>query len=177
MKAYGLNSYTFSWIRSFLLGRSQTVAINSANSSWLKYINGMPQDSVLWPLLFIIFINGLPEVVTHSNILLYADDAKILKTIVNRLACIYLQANHDAIILWYATWQLHLNIAKCFKIRFGLVDKPSFSYSFNGTVVAAVENVTDLGVIYNNRMSFTNHSHFIARKAYARANLILRCFF
>ena len=63
-----------------------------------------------------------------------------------------------------------------FTVRFGLVDKPSFSYSFNG-VVAVVENFTDLGIIFNNRMCYTTHCHFIARRAYARAKLILSCFF
>ena len=79
---------------------------------------------------------------------------------------------------------LHLNITEYFTTRFGLVNKP-FSYSFNGTVVTAEENVTELGVIFNNQVSVTNHCHFIARKAYishilyiayVRA-LILRCFF
>ena len=81
---------------------------------------------ILWPLLVYIFINDLPEVVIHSNILLYADDAKVLKKIVSRLDCIYLQADLDAISFWCTTWQLHLTIATCFTVRFGLVDKPSF---------------------------------------------------
>ena len=161
LKAYGLDFCTFNWIRSFLLGRSQRVVINSAYSSWLNCISGIPQGSVFGPLLFLISINDLPDVVTHSNILLYADDAKVLKTIVSRLDCIHLQANLDAISLWCTSWQLHLNISKCFTVRFGLVDKPSFSYSFNGTVVAAVENVTDLGVTINKQMSFTNNCHLI----------------
>ena len=83
--------------------------------------------------------------------MLYADDAKVLKTIVNRLGCIHLQADLDAISLWCTTWRLHLNIAKCFTVRFGLIGKPSVSYYFNGTEVAAVENFTNLDVIFINR--------------------------
>ena len=99
LKAYGLDICTFNRIRSFLLDRRQRVAINSSYSSWLNCTSGVPQGSVLGPLLFLIFINDLPEVVTHSNILLYADDAKVLKTIVSRLDCIHLQADLDAISL------------------------------------------------------------------------------
>ena len=107
--------------------------------------------------------------------MLYDDDAKILKTIVSHLNCIHLQANLDAISLWCTTCQLHLNIAECFTVRFGLIGKPYFSYPLNGTVFAAVKNATDLDAIF--RMFFTNLCHLITRKAFDRANLILRCFF
>ena len=137
----------------------------------------MPHASVLGPLLFLIFINDLHEVVTHSKILLYVDDAKVLKTIVSCLNCIHVLDDLDAINLWCTTWQLLLNIAKYFTVSFGLVDKSSFSYSFYGIVIAAVANVPDLGVIFNNRMSFINRSHFIVRKACVYTHLILHCFF
>jgi hypothetical protein len=128
-------------------------------------------------LLFLIYINDLPSVVQHSNIFLYADDAKILKSITNKLDCILLQRDLDAIGLWCQTWQLTLNIAKCFTVRFGFVDRPVFSYSFFGSPIALRNNVTDLGVISDEHLSFSDHCHSLIKKAYARANLILKCFY
>ena len=81
---------------------------------------------------------------------------------------IYMHMPTHAHYKWCTTWQLQLNFVQCYIVWFGLVNKPSLFYYFNGTVAATIENVTDLGVIFDNRMSFTNHCHFIARKAYDR---------
>ena len=90
----------------------------------------MPQDNILRPILFLTFVNDLPEFVALSNILLYAVDAEVLKTSVSRLDCIHLLADLDAINLWCITWQLYLNIAKCFTVRFGLVENLLFPILF-----------------------------------------------
>ena len=177
LKAYGLEINTFNWIKAFLCGRRQRVVINSAYSSWLSCTSGVPQGSVLGPLLFLIFINNLPQVVKYSNILLYADDAKVMKMIANCLDSIHLQIDLNSIGLWCNTWQLALNVAKCFTVRFGLTDRPVFSYSFYNSEITLVDCVTDLGVIFNSHMSFSNHCHAVVKKAYARANLILRYFY
>ena len=100
-----------------------------------------------------------------------------MKTIANRLDCIHLQIDLNSIGLWCNTWQLALNVAKCFTVRFGLTDRPVFSYSFYNSEITLVDCVTDLGVIFNSHMSFSNHCHAVVKKASARTNLILRCFY
>jgi hypothetical protein len=163
LSAYNIDAGTLKWIESFLCGRKQRVVVNSANSSWLECTSGVPQGSSLGLLLFLLYVNDLPQVMQHSKILLYADDAKIFKTITNRLDCILLQSDLDAIGLWCQTWQLTLNIAKCFTVRYGLVDRPIYTYSFYGCNITMCNDVMDLGVMFDECMSFSNHCHSIVK--------------
>ena len=70
------------WIRNFLIGRSQRVVINSAKSEWAPVTSGIPQGSVLGPVLFIIYVNDLPDII-HSSIQMFADDTKVF----NKITC------------------------------------------------------------------------------------------
>ena len=73
----GIRGNILSWIRSFLSGRSQCVNVEGALSEWKKVLSGIPQGSVLGPLLFVVFINDLPYEVVYSICKMFADDCKI----------------------------------------------------------------------------------------------------
>ena len=81
VKANGINNYVCQWIADFLSDRSQRVVVNKCMSGWLNCISGMPQGSILGPLLYNIDINDLTDCVYHSDIFLYVNDAKIFKGI------------------------------------------------------------------------------------------------
>ena len=114
LQAYGIQGSLLKWIESFLTDRSQSVVINSTLSGHKPCISGVPQGNVLSPLLFIIFINDQPDCIKNSTILIYADDAKLLKPITCRLDCFLLQQDLDVFAAWCPTWQVQLNISKCY---------------------------------------------------------------
>ncbi len=160
----------------FLSDRRQRVIVNGCLSSWLNCTSGVPQGSVLGPLLFIIYINDLPESVHNSDIFLYADDAKLLKCINCRLDCVLFQQDIDSIASWCTLWQLKLNISKCVSVRFGLADKPVFDYSISGNLLKTVLSTKDLGVIFDSKLNFSEHCNTVVSKGFSRVHMLLKCF-
>ena len=75
LEAYNLSSEVINWIKEYLTGRSQCVEVNGKASEWLPVTSGIPQGSVLGPLLFLIYINDLPDDI-NSDVYMYADDTK-----------------------------------------------------------------------------------------------------
>ena len=90
LQAYGINGQLLKWFESFLTGRRQCVKINSASSSWTQVSSGVPQGSVLGPLLFVLYINELPSLVS-SQLLMFADDIKLYRCIRSPKDCLILQ--------------------------------------------------------------------------------------
>ena len=77
---YGIRGIALKWFQSYLRGRKQFVHINNANSDTLNLKYGVPQGSILGPLLFVIYINDIPNIHKLSKFILYADDANIIIT-------------------------------------------------------------------------------------------------
>jgi hypothetical protein len=82
LQSLGINSNVLNWIRDFLVGRRQRVSINGSVSDWASVRSSVPQGSVLGPVLFVTFLNYMPEAVS-SVCLMYADDTKIYNTVKN----------------------------------------------------------------------------------------------
>ena len=80
MKSYGIDGKLLTWIQEFLIGRSQVVRVNGECSTSANVLSGIPQGSVLGPILFILYINDLPDIVKF-NIFLFADDTKLFHQI------------------------------------------------------------------------------------------------
>ena len=94
------------------------VSINNSVSNPLPVVSGVPQGSILGPLLFLMFVNDLPDTISSSDLLLFADDAKCAHKIVGVSDCQSLQHDLDNIFSWCNLWNLHLNQDKCILVRY-----------------------------------------------------------
>ena len=90
LKSYGISGNLLSWLSSFLTGRLQRVTLDNVYSEWSNVISGVPQGSVLGPILFLLYINDIPSVV-DSHLLLFADDIKLYRRIQSENDIIQLQ--------------------------------------------------------------------------------------
>ena len=105
---YGVRNNTLGWIKAFLSGRTQQVVVEGVHSSPACVLSGVPQGTVLGPLLFLSYINDLPEVVTSCHTRLFADDALLYRNINNSLDQTKLQEDLNCLAKWEHTWQMDL---------------------------------------------------------------------
>jgi len=109
---YGIRSNTQQWITSFLSDRSQCVLINGTCSPPLPVISGVPQGTVLGPLLFLLYINDITDNVSSEN-RLFADDCILYRPIISLADRAILQKDLNALYNWSQTWQMCFNTKKC----------------------------------------------------------------
>ena len=103
---------------SFLTDRVMQVCIGDEYSDWVRVSSGVPQGSVLGPLLFLIYINELPEKV-KSNIQMFADDTKVYKQIKAPRDQLEFQDDLEKLGEWSEEWLLAFNVGKCKRMRMG----------------------------------------------------------
>jgi len=113
LRAYGIQGKLLDWNKAFLIHRQQRVIINNSKSTFTDVISGVPQGSVLGPLLFLIYINDLPNII-HSPSLLFADDTKIFHRIASHQDYIQLQQDIVALEEWSKLWQ-YQNVCYAFR--------------------------------------------------------------
>jgi hypothetical protein len=99
LESYSINISILKWIEAFLKNRKQRVVIGDSFSDWESVTSGVPQGTVLAPVLFVIYINDLPHQV-KSMFKLYVDDSKLGAKIENLNHCIQLQEDSDSVINW-----------------------------------------------------------------------------
>ena len=95
LEKIGFSGKLFNWLREYLHNRSQRVVLNGCTSEWVPVTSGVPQGSILGPLLFLLFINDMPDSAKNSILAMFADDAKCFRRIVNIDDCISLQKDLD----------------------------------------------------------------------------------
>lgn len=151
-----LDPLVLSWIRNFLSCRTQFVSANGTSSSELPVSSGIPQGSVIGPLLFLIFINDLPSGLL-SRVRLFADDCVVYRAISHISDQEALQDDLDKISQWCATWQLPINIDKSKVISFSRVNTMNCSYYLGLCELQRVFSYKYLGVYLSHDMSWAIH--------------------
>ena len=120
-----VDPFLIRWVSNYLTNRTQSVVLGGAQSNPLPVVSGVPQGSVLGPLLFLIYINGVSASVTDSKITLYADDIALYKIIRNPRDYTLLQGNITSVCSWIADNLLVLNILKCCYMVFSRKHHPT----------------------------------------------------
>ncbi|MEW8547692.1 MAG: reverse transcriptase family protein, partial [Candidatus Thiodiazotropha sp.] len=179
LKAYGIDGEILSWIKDFLSNRMQRVRVNSFYSDWKDVSSGIPQGSVLGPVLFIIYINDLPECV-ESVCKIFADDTKIYRLITSRADQDALQQDLLNLCKWSQDWLLKFSIPKCKTIQFGNV-KCNYTYqmedSTNSLIDLPIEDEEkDLGVIFENSLKFNKQVMDVVNRTKRLTGMIKRTF-
>ncbi|CAB4025210.1 Hypothetical predicted protein [Paramuricea clavata] len=115
LQRFGLRDNILTWFKSYLSGRQQRVLVNGEISETCPVSSGVPQGSILGPLLFLIYINDLPESITSSavDVSLFADDTKCISVIESPVDACVLQAEARNVEKWAEFWRLKFNAEKC----------------------------------------------------------------
>ena len=148
LRAYGIGGNIIHWIEQFLTNRQQKVSVRGTESEWADVLSGVPQGSVLGPLLFVLFINDLPDHI-KSDINMFADDTKIYAKINNDNDKLHLQEDLDNLHTWSERWLLRFNAKKCKKMHMGH-NNTGASYHLNNIPLDDTNEEKDLGVVFTN---------------------------
>lgn len=178
LEAYGITGPTLAWVESFLTGREQRVTINGKSSGWHPVTSGIPQGSVLGPLLFVIYINDLPASVV-SMMLLFADDTKLYRVIKEAHDRVLLQQDVTSMRNWGLKWLLRYHADKCKSMTVGTTrtnNPPDTPYTLGDIELEHVKSEKDVGVVVDDALTFDDHVAQIAKKANRVAGCIRRAF-
>ena len=153
------------WLRSFLDQRIQRVMVDGQMSDHCDVTSGVPQGTVMGPIMFLIFINDLPSVV-NSPCKLFADDLVIYRQINNQEDQITLQRDMDRLADWESKWGMQFHPDKCEHIMITRKRKPlRTTYSLRGHALKTVESAKYLGVTITSKLDWKEHIENTTKKA------------
>jgi hypothetical protein len=164
-KYYGIRNNTFLWIQDFLNHRTQEVQLEGHKSTTADVLSGVPQGKVLGPLLFLLFINDLPES-TESDARLFADDCLLFRPIRNNRDTQILQNDLNSLEEWENRWQMAFHPEKCVVIRVSNKRKPiNARYTIHEHMLQEVDSSKYLGVTISKDIRWDDHINTITAKA------------
>ena len=173
---YGIDGPALRWLTSYMERRKQRVVLKGKASDWAPAVSGTPEGGHMSALLFSLYVNDLTSEI-KTNCLMYADDLKIFSVIKSQADVKKLQQDLDAVTLWAADWKLTLNASKCKSFKITLRNKYIQStYNINGTALENVTKIRDLGVILDQKLTFSHHIDYITCKANRALGLLIRTF-
>ena len=177
LQAYGIQGNLFHWIKEFLKERTQIVMVNGVESEPTSVLSGIPQGTVLGPLLFVVYINDfLDNVESHG--LLFADDTKIYRIITKKEDAKSLQDDLHELEKWSDKWLLKFHPDKCHVLTLGTFDniKHTERYKIWNHELEHVFEEKDLGIVVDSELTFAEHISSKVKKANTIVGLLRRSF-
>ena len=172
--SYGIREPLICWISSFLTNRVQMVKIGNTLSHSVSVVSGVPQGSVLGPLLFLIYINDIDDYIQNASIIKFADDIRLYMAYPNHISHVsgpeLLQDDLSRVLAWSKTWLLKLSSNKCNCIHFGSKNS-CHNYFLDSVLLPSTKEEVDLGVLITSDLKPSSQ----CRRVAARANKILGC--
>ena len=172
LKAHGIGDSITDWIEQWLTDRRQRVVVDGEVSNWKSVLSGVPQGSVLRPILFLIYINDLDESIT-SNVLKFADDTKLFRKVNTDGDKQHLQNDLDRLVKWSEKWQMLFNFGKCKCLHTGHGNL-DVNYKMGETVLCTTVKEKDLGVTISADMKVSEQCGIAASKGNQILGLIRR---
>ena len=167
------------WLHDFLKDRSQAVVANGAISRKTLIVSGVPQGTVLGPLLFIVALSDMPSVIQSATLTSYADDTKVSQAIKNPVDATHLQHDLDAIYRWAEDNNMQFNVGKFQALHYKPTNINALQPKYTGPGGIAVpesQSVRDLGIHMSNDASFHAHVAKMVVTCRRLAGWILRAF-
>ena len=162
-------------IKDFLFKRKQCVKVNFSFSCHSDIISGVPQGSVLGPLLFLVYINDVTKTPGgRTNIELFADDSKLHLSSLYLSDRSHMQSSLNYFNIWSQKWQLDIAPNKSAVLSFNTPYESQ--YTINSVVISNHNQFKDLGIVFDKSFLFSGHIFECCKSAYATINNLFRCF-
>ena len=172
--SFQITGLAHTWLTSYLSDRMQRVVLNGKHSMWTAVRSGVPEGSILGPLMFVCYVADIPKCI-ETDCLLYADDVKLFHRVESTEDVAVLQRDIDRLCGWAKTWKLKLNPSKCQCITFTLKSSPVRAvYRLDSHELTRCHEVRDLGVILDAKLTFAQHVDVTVRKCKKMMGMIMR---
>lgn len=176
LRNYGTDRLVCNWIEEYLRGRSMRVSVDGDLSAPFDVTSGVPQGSVIGPVLFLIYINDMVDVV-DSSLRLFADDALLFAELKTEEDQIRFQRDLNALTAWADTWGMGFNIAKCAHMRIAFTpEKRTLQrrFTMRNQVLQTVQKYRYLGITISHDLKWEEHIKVITGKAKQLLGLLRR---
>ena len=180
---YSIDGFLLQFIANYLKDRKQSVVIGGYTSSEIPVLSGVPQGSILGPLLFVLFLNDIVDGLgSGTNIMMYADDTKIWRQIDSYDDHIIIQRDIDYLLDWAIRNKMKFHSSKCKVLMVSKFNPPLIDvlpciqhfYTMGNVLLDYTASERDLGVAMNRTLNFTDHALDLYNRANQRLGLLKR---
>ena len=172
---YGIRNNTLNWIQDFLHLRTQTVILEGTHPNKIDVTSGVPQGTVLGPILFLLYINNFYEYLSFSTLRLFADDSIIYKHIRSPDDSVKLQRDLDAAARWEQDWLMSFHPDKCSVLHITSKRNPiTHNYILHGHTLSVETSTKYLGITIQNNLKWNKHIDNITANASRQLNFLKR---